>query len=124
MSPHAFRRHGRRHARLAPAQERAGVAPPSSPVCPVCGQPVRELVSAVTHRGSGTPAHFDCIVKELRETNELGAQERLCYLGGGVFGVLAFRTEGNPGSYVIKRRIPYESREAPQAWKKPLQVEC
>jgi hypothetical protein len=91
------------------------------PACPVCGAPVQELSSALTHRQSGQPAHFDCIVKELREANPLGPQERLCYLGGGVFGVLTWKVEGNPASFVIKRRIPYEDPRSPQEWKQQLQ---
>ena len=127
MSPHTFRRRGRRHQRPAverperPAKQEA--APRVFPGCPVCGEPVRELSSALTHRQSGQPAHFDCVVKELREANPIGPQERLCYLGGGVFGVLTWKVEGNPASFVIKRRIPYEDPRAPQEWKRQLQAE-
>jgi hypothetical protein len=85
---------------------------------------VRELASALTHRQSGRPAHFDCVVKELREANPLGPQERLCYLGAGVFGVLTWKVEGNPATFVIKRRIPYEDPRAPQEWKRQLQEEA
>jgi hypothetical protein len=85
----------------------------------VCGKPVRELSSALTHRASQKPAHFDCVVKELRESNELAPQEKLCYLGGGCFGILEFRS---PPRFVIKRRIQYEEKETTQEWKKPLQI--
>jgi hypothetical protein len=128
VSPHTFRRRGRRHQRTSaernerPAKQTA--APRVFPECPVCGEPVRELASALTHRQSGKPAHFDCVVKELREANPLGPQERLCYLGGGVFGVLIWKVEGNPASFVIKRRIPYEDPHAPQEWKRQLQEEA
>jgi hypothetical protein len=94
------------------------------PDCPVCGKPVRELASALTHRVSRQPAHFDCVVKELRESNEIAPQEKLCYLGGGCFGILEFRPPGGPSRFVIKRRIQYEEKETPQDWKKPLQVIC
>lgn len=94
------------------------------PDCPVCGKPVRELSSALTHRVSRQPAHFDCIVKELRESNEISPDEKLCYLGGGCFGILEFRPPGGPSRFVIKRRIQYEEKETPQDWKKPLQVPC
>jgi len=127
VSPHSFRRRGRRHQRpggeRVERQPREPAAPRVFPGCPVCGEPVRELASALTHRQSGRPAHFDCIVKELREANPLGPQERLCYLGGGTFGVLTWRVEGNPASFVIKRRIPYEDPHVPQEWKKQLQAE-
>ena len=125
MSPHTFRRRGRRRERPPIGARPEREAQPSRVFapCPVCGEPVRELASALTHRQSGQPAHFDCIVKELREANPLGPQERLCYLGGGAFGVLTWRVEGNPASFVIKRRIPYEDPRIPQEWKKQLQAE-
>ncbi len=92
------------------------------PDCPICSKPVRDLASALTHRVSRQPAHFDCIVQELRDTNEIAPQEKICYLGGGSFGILEFRSSGGPGHFVIKKRIQYEEKESPQDWKKPLQV--
>ncbi len=92
------------------------------PDCPICGKQVRDLPSALTHRVTRQPAHFDCIVQELRDTNEIAPQEKICYLGGGSFGILEFRASGGPGHFVIKKRIQYEEKEAQQEWKKPLQV--
>jgi hypothetical protein len=127
VSPHTFRRRDRRRPRTpGDRAERPAQQPAKQrvfPGCPVCGEPVQELSSALTHRQSGQPAHFDCVVKELLEANPLGPQERLCYLGGGVFGVLTWKVEGNPASFVIKRRIPYEDPHAPQEWKQQLQAE-
>jgi hypothetical protein len=97
---------------------------PDAPDCPVCGKPVRELASALTHRVSRRPAHFDCVVRELRETNEVAPQEKICYLGGGSFGILEFRPPGGPSRFVIRKRIQYEEKETPQEWKKPLLVPC
>jgi len=102
--------------------------PPQPPLpvpdCPVCGKPVRELASALTHRVSHQPAHFDCIVRELRESTEIAPQEKLCYLGAGCFGVLEFRPPGGPSKFVIKKRIQYEEKEIPHEWKKILQIVC
>ena len=136
MSPHAFRRRGRRRDRPQgertdrPSRPERGERPPRPPAaarvypaCPLCAEPVRDLASALTHRQSGKPAHFDCIVKVVREANPLGPQEKICYLGGGVFGVLTWRIEGNPATFVIKRRIPYEDPRTPQEWKRELQAE-
>lgn len=94
------------------------------PDCPVCGKPVRELASALTHRVSRQPAHFECIMKELRESNEIAPQERICYLGSGCFGILEFHPSGGPSRFVIRKRIQYEEKETPQDWKKPLQIPC
>lgn len=95
-----------------------------APDCPICGKPVRELASALTHRASRQPAHFDCVVRELRDSTEVAPQEKLCYLGAGSFGILEFRPPGGPSKFVIKKRIQYEEKELPQEWKKPLQISC
>lgn len=94
------------------------------PDCPLCGKSVRELASALTHRASRQPAHFDCIMRELRDSNEMAPQEKLCYLGGGSFGILEFRPQGAPSRFVIRKRIQYEEKDTPQEWKKQLQVSC
>ena len=95
-----------------------------APDCPVCGKPVRELPSALTHRVTGKPAHFECILKELRDANELAPQEKLCYLGGGTFGILQFRPAGSATRFTIRKRISYEEKDTPQDWKKTLTVSC
>ncbi len=96
----------------------------NAPDCPVCGKPVRELSSALTHKLSRQPAHFDCVVRELRDSNEVAPQEKICYLGGGSFGILEFRPQGSSNRFVIRKRIQYEEKEFPQEWKKPLLVSC
>ena len=95
-----------------------------TPDCPICSKPVRDLASALTHRISHQPAHFDCIVRELRDSTKIAPQEKLCYLGAGSFGILEFRAPGGPSKFVIKKRIQYEEKEIPQEWKKLLQIVC
>ena len=109
-----------------PADRPARPAQPALPTpdCPICGKPVRELASALTHRISHQPAHFDCIVRELRDSTEIAPQEKICYLGAGSFGILEFRPPGGPSKFVIKKRIQYEEKEIPQEWKKLLQISC
>lgn len=115
---------GRRPPEGVPDTPAQPAVPIVLPDCPVCGKQVRELASALTHRASGKPAHFDCVVRELRESNEIAPQEKICYLGGGSFGILEFRASGGAARFVIKKRIQYEEKEAPQEWKKPLQYPC
>jgi hypothetical protein len=94
------------------------------PDCPVCGKQVRELASALTHRVARQPAHFECVMRELLDSNEVAPEEKICYLGGGSFGILEFRPPGATTRFVIRKRIQYEEKETPQEWKKPLQVSC
>lgn len=110
--------------RQQPEKAREPSTPRICPDCPVCGKPVRELPSALTHRPTGSPAHFECILKELRDANELAPQEKLCYLGGGAFGILQFRQAGGTTRFTIRKRIPYEEKDTPQEWKKSLAVTC
>ncbi len=110
-------RQGDRGKGLAEAPARN--APPIVyPDCPICKQSVKDLAAALTHRESRQPAHFDCIMRELRDANELTPQEKICYLGGGAFGILEFRQ----GKFTIHKRIQYEEKEAPSEWKKPLLI--
>jgi hypothetical protein len=124
--PQGQRREGRPGPGKPPEEQRSPLPEPPLvfPDCPVCGKPVRDLASALTHRLARTPAHFDCIMRELRDSNECTAQERICYLGGGAFGILEFRSGSGQSRFVIKKRIQYEEKELPQDWKKPLQVSC
>ncbi len=124
MSSRGFRRRSRRRrgkpgagADSPPAQ----AEPQSFPDCPVCGKPVRELSMALCHRVSKTPAHFDCVLKELRDVNEVLPQEKICYLGGGTFGILQFKAQGT-NKFTIRKKITYEEKDFPQEWKRPLLV--
>jgi hypothetical protein len=109
-------------ARATEARPERPEIPIVYPDCPICGKSVRELSSALTHRVSRQPAHFDCIMRELRDSNEMAPQEKLCYLGGGTFGILEFRAQGASSRFVIRKRIQYEEKETPQEWKKQLQI--
>jgi hypothetical protein len=100
------------------------VLPAVLPDCPICGKPVKDLASALTHRLDARPAHFDCVMQEIRDTNEIAPQEKVCYLGGGTFGIIELRPPGGPTRFVIRKRIQYEEKEKPQDWKKQLQVPC
>ena len=67
-----------------------------APQCPLCQKAVRDLTSAITHRESGNPSHFDCILKALRSDNPVQPNEKICYLGKGSFGIVQFRPSSAP----------------------------
>jgi hypothetical protein len=122
MNTRNFRRHNFRRRGTRPQDQPKAPAMPASD-CPLCAKPMREPLSALTHRASGLPAHFDCVLKELRESNEIQPQERICYLGGGGFGVLQFKNPGQAsGKFTIQKKIQYELKDTPQEWKKAYVV--
>jgi hypothetical protein len=90
----------------------------SLPQCPICQKPIRDLNTSVQYRVTKTPAHFDCILKEIQQTEQLEANEKLCYLGRGSFGILSFRNASSPIRFLIRKRIQYEDRDQSIEWNK------
>ena len=99
--------------------------------CPICGLVIRNLYSAITERESQEPAHFDCVLRQLEDMEELGAAERLAYLGAGSFGVIQLRarqsTRGRGrvasaqrGALFIRKRIEYEESDPVPEWRQGL----
>ena len=86
-------------------------------LCPICRRAVRDLTSAITHRESGQPAHFDCILKVLRSDNAVQQQEKICYLGKGSFGIVQLRENSGRSSFLIRKRIQYEETEPVPEWR-------
>ena len=91
-----------------------------APLCPVCNKPVRNLYSAITHKPSNQPAHFDCILKDIRNNQELTSKEKVCYLGGGSFGIIQMRNTSSSVPFLIRKRIQYEEKEQPLEWRQNL----
>ncbi len=84
---------------------------------------MRNLYSAITHKtpdSGDLPAHFDCVLKNLRETNELARKERICYLGGGSFGIVKLPDPNSRSRFSIRERIQYEEKEQVPAWRRGL----
>ena len=101
---------------------RRGNRPPNRPeidfpLCPLCHKAVRDLASAITHKESGVPAHFDCILKTLRSVHDVQQNEKICYLGKGSFGIVQFRQNSGPMRFLIRKRIEYEDTEPVPEWR-------
>jgi hypothetical protein len=91
------------------------------PPCPLCEKPIVELLSAIIHTETGKPAHFDCIMKKIEEAEGgLAANEKICYLGKGSFGILRFQKIGGNIPFIIRKRIQYENVGETPEWRKKL----
>ena len=88
--------------------------PPASR-CPLCSESVEDLVHALVHPDTEAPAHFECVLRSIREGEQLEPGEQVCYVGGGVFAVV--RAGRGRRSTRIRKRIPYESESAPPPWR-------
>ena len=109
-------RHGKPRSR-----NRRDRRPNKSPIeysqCPICQKAVRDLTSAITHRESGQPAHFDCILKILRSDNAVQQHEKICYLGKGSFGIVQLREQSGRPSFFVRMRIQYEETDPVPEWR-------
>ena len=44
-------------------------------ICEYCNQPIEELASAIANKDTGNPAHFDCVLSKINETEKLADNE-------------------------------------------------
>ena len=86
------------------------------PICPICGNSVKDINTAIAENESEAPAHFDCIIKKLEQQEELEKDEKICYLGRGSFGIIKTRN-GGPMKFFVRKRIQYEKEEKKFDWR-------
>jgi len=84
--------------------------------CPICGEPIKDITSALSLRDGAGPAHFDCVLNQIREKERLNPGEAVIYLGKGDFGVVQDE-EYQKGNLQIIRKIAYEQLENREEWR-------
>jgi len=89
------------------------------PDCPICGKPVRYLMTAIAQGEGAEPAHFDCVLKGITEHEEMQPREKVCYLGNGSFGIVRFKPNGQL-RFSIRKRIQYEEKDKDIPWRKRI----
>ncbi|MBP5161488.1 MAG: hypothetical protein ILP16_00710 [Spirochaetales bacterium] len=77
------------------------------PQCRICGEPIEFIAEAIGESDGGF-SHFDCVISKLKEQENVREGEYISYIGHGNFAVF---TKDEEGHFVIKTRIPYESKE-------------
>jgi len=89
--------------------------------CPISGEPIEDILTAITHPASGKPARFDAVITSLAEREQLEEDERIAYIGKGVFGIIKMqRDSGGHQELVVRKRIPYEDGHDKQTWRREL----
>ena len=86
-------------------------------ICPVCGQEILEMASAIADKASGNPVHFDCVMNKLSETEKLEQNEKICYIGQGRFGILYFENPRDQRHFTIKKIIDWEDKDKRSSWR-------
>jgi len=88
-------------------------------ICALCGEVVKEAASCLALPDSGDPAHFECVMKKISETEPLADGESIAYLGGGNFGII-LKNPKSPVGFEIKKKIDFENKEKIGQWRKKL----
>lgn len=88
--------------------------------CEICTQAIQDITTALAVPVSGNPAHFDCVVKKLAETEKPEEGQQIVYLGGGNFGIVKIDAKSPKNDFKIIKKIEYEDRETIPGWRKEL----
>ena len=88
-------------------------------VCALCGEVIKEAASTLAMPDTGEPAHFDCVMKKLEESETLVEGDTIAYLGGGNFGIIRKNSQ-NPAGFEIKKKIDFENKDKIGDWRKKL----
>ena len=89
-------------------------------ICSKCGQPITEMASAIADKTSGEPIHFDCALNEVKQSEPVGENEKVAYIGQGRFAVLSYENIRDQRHFTIKKIIEWESREQESKWRGEL----
>ncbi len=94
--------------------------PLPKPLCPRCGKVIEDLSAAINDKDSGEPCHFDCVVSRIADGENLGAGEKVVYIGGGRFGVVYFEQPSDLKRFQIKKIIQWEDKEKRADWRNDM----
>ncbi|MDR2783510.1 MAG: hypothetical protein LBB48_06695 [Treponema sp.] len=92
--------------------------PLPTPNCSCCGKPIRDITAAVDDKTSGAPAHFDCIIKRLTETEHIEKGDAIAYIGGGRFGIIRFGGRREKPAFKILKIFEWENKDNRAEWRK------
>jgi hypothetical protein len=109
------RRRGRRGNRNRKPQ-----TPAVELLCGECGKPIKYVYTAIELGTNQTPVHFDCVIKILEEREELGQNEKICYIGQGSFGIIKYQNGSGGKKFTIRKRIAIEEQNKTAEWRKEL----
>jgi hypothetical protein len=76
-------------------------------------------LTAIVFEEGEVAAHFDCVLKKLSDEESLKPKEKICYLGGGEFGVVRFNSS-NLRDFTIRKRIKFENKENEPEWRRRI----
>ncbi|MDD7460430.1 MAG: hypothetical protein SPJ89_01680 [Treponema sp.] len=89
----------------------------NQPVCPLCGEAIRELSTALNDSKTGQAIHFDCAIEQLQKDISLEQGEKIAYIGQGRFAVLYYANVHDVKHFQIRKVIDYEEKDKQPEWR-------
>jgi hypothetical protein len=94
--------------------------PITTPDCPWCGKKINDITTSITDKDTGLPVHFDCVLARIAETEKLEANDSICYIGGGRFGIVHYNNPPETKGFTIKKIFEWEPKDAVSEWRRPI----
>jgi len=94
--------------------------PITSPDCPWCGEPIKDIATAICDKESGLPVHFDCVLARIANMEKLESNDSVCYIGGGRFGVIHYNNPPDTRDFTIKKIYEWEVKDNVNEWRRPI----
>lgn len=92
------------------------------PPCAVCGEPIKDITSALARPSDGEAVHFDCALRVVSEELKPGEGEKVIYLGNGSFAVVDEK-DYLQRKLKIERRVDWENLEEKSSWRLELRTD-
>jgi len=89
-------------------------------MCSMCGKQIFDLSSALAGQSGADPVHFDCTLARMAETEQLGPNEKIAYIGRGAFAVVEYR-DRSMTAFTVKRRVQWEKEGEKYEWRRAMQ---
>ncbi|MDR1868825.1 MAG: hypothetical protein LBQ82_02440, partial [Treponema sp.] len=94
--------------------------PITTPDCPWCGKPIKDIATAISDKETGSPVHFDCVLARIGEMEALETGDSVCYIGGGRFGIIHYNNPPDTRDFTIKKVFEWEVKDNISEWRKPI----
>jgi hypothetical protein len=94
--------------------------PITTPDCPWCGKQIKDITTAISDNDTGLPVHFDCVLLRIAEMENLDANDSVCYIGGGRFGIIHYNNLPDARDFSIKKILEWEKKDGNSEWRRPI----
>lgn len=85
-------------------------------ICRLCGNVIADMTTAVAFGDEQQPAHIDCVIHRLEETEARSENEHVVYIGSGQFAIATLKP-----TFKIVRRIPVERKDSTPEWRRQIE---